>query len=289
MIVNNAKGKPCSTGVLAALLAISGAHAADCEPGDAGKAAQARQKIALLDRLTTDSEPLRRLRQQGDQVALATLDNALSILQSARESLDDGCSADAAALSNEALRLATEAFRASSSSGRDERSEFNSELEQARSYLASFDGRDEAETGLSAADIAGIERQLRNAESLAATGSVAEARRLLLPVNDRLQRRLLEMFDQRTIYYEHEFATPADEFAYLTRQFDGYMLLIRKGEKPVPYSARKRVDDMMDSAAQFEGTARRLEGEGDWHGAITAMHAALEHCERAARAIGYAY
>lgn len=275
--------------MLAAFLAVAGANAADCEPGSTSETLQAEQKIRLLERLTRNSEPLRRLQESGDEAALAIMDNALAVMASAQQAIADGCAADAAALSNEALRLATAAFRASTPPARGARDEFDAEMARARSFLASLEGRPVEATGLDAAAMAGIERQVRNAESMAASGSIEEARRLLLPVNDRLQRRLLEMFDQRTIYYEHEFATPADEYAYLKQQYDGYMLLLRSGNKSTPYSARQRVADMLESAGRLHESADLHAGAGQWTDALAEMKTALEHCEQATRATGYTF
>lgn len=275
--------------MLAAFLAAAATNATECDPGSPGEALQAQQKIKLLQRLTSDSEPLRRLQKSGDQAALATLNNALAITASAQQALLDGCKAEAAALSNEALRLATEAFRASPAAERNARDEFDAELEQAWSLLASLQGRSMEETGLDVEALAGIERQLGHAESIAESGSVDEARNLLQPVNDRLRRRVLEMFDQRTLYYEHEFQTPADEYSYLVRQYDGYMLLLQSGARSTPYSARQRVADMVGNAELARKRAMANEAAGAWSDAIAAMNAALEYCEHAARATGYAF
>ena len=273
--------------MLAAFIAVAGAGATDCETGAPGLGGQAQQKIKLLERLSSDSEPMRRLRESGDDVALAIVDNATSILGSAQQALADGCHADAAALSNEALRLLTEAFRASSAPAGGATDEFKAEVRQVRSFLAALEGRLEEETGLDATAMAGIERQIQNAESVAANGRVDEARELLMPVNDRLKRRLVQMFDQRTIYYGHEFDTPQDEFMYLEQQYDGYMLLLRVGDKATPYSARHRVADMIESAERLREEARLHGDAGEWSDAINAMNAALEHCEHATRATGY--
>ncbi len=287
--MTNSRSKPRGTPILAAVLAVAGASAADCEPGTSAQAAQAQQKIKLLEKLTSDSEPLRRLQQGGDEVALATLDNAVAITASARQALADGCQADAAALSNEALRLVTEAFRSPSNARRDAQIEFKAELDNARSLFASLQGRPAAESGLDAETLSGIERQIRNAEALAASGSVDEAQRLLVPVSDRLQRRLLEMFDQRTLYYEHIFESPADEFAYLQQQYDGYLMLLSSGDRTTPYSARQRVTSLLQAAADLHADAQAHESAGAWAEAIAAMNAALEHCARATTAMGYTY
>lgn len=275
--------------MLAALLAVAGANAADCDPGSPKQAAQAQQKISLLEKLTGDSAPKRRLQQTNDEAALATLENAVAIMASAQQALADGCKADAAALANEALRLVTEAFRSSPAPSRDAQAEFRVELEQTRTYLASLEGRPADETGLDAEITAGINRQIRDAESLAASGSIAEARKLLAPVNDRLKRRLLEIFDQRTIYYENEFATPADEYAYLREQYEGYMMLLRSGERVIPFSARQRVASLLERAAGLATTAKAHEDAGQWDEANKVMNAALEHCADATRAMGYSY
>lgn len=287
--MTKSRSKTRGAPVLAAVLAVTGASAADCEPGTPGQATQAQQKIRMLQKLTSDSEPLRRLQQAGDEAALATLDNAVAIMVSAQQALADGCQADALALSNEALRLVTGAFRSSSTVRRDAQLEFKAELDNVQSLFASLQGRPAGETGLDAESLAGIERQIRNAESLAASGSIDEARRLLAPVGDRLHRRLLEVFDQRTIFYEQDFETSADEFAYLQQQYDGYMMLFRSGDRQIPYSARQRVATLLESASGLHAKATAHKHEGEWDEAIAAMNAALEYCEHATRAMGYSY
>ena len=283
------KSKIRGTPVLAALLAVAGANATECDPGSAGQMSQAQQKIRLLERLTQNSEPLQRLQNNGDEAALAVVDNAVAIMASAQQALADGCSTDAASLANEALRLVTEAFRSTSAPSGPSLDEFKDELQRVRSFLESLEGRPDSETGLDASALAGIERQLQKAESVAASGSVAEARQLLLPVSDRLQRRVVEMFDQRTIYYENEFASPAEEFAYLEQQVDGYMLLLTSNDKATPYSARQRVADMLDKAGRVRAQARSHEIAGELEDAIEKMNEAVGYCEQAMRAKGYAF
>ena len=97
------------------------------------------------------------------------------------------------------------------------------------------------------------------------------------------------MFDQRTIYYENEFASPAEEFAYLEQQVDGYMLLLTSDDKATPYSARQRVADMLDKAGRGRAQARSHEIAGELEDAIEKMNEAVGYCEQAMRAKGYAF
>ena len=93
-----------------------------------------------------------------------------------------------------------------------------------------------------------IERQIERAESVASSGSYAEALRLLAPGNDRLQRRLTAILGNRTLYYEKDFASEADEYAYYKEQYEGLLMLLRSGQKEPPYSARDRVRSLLGGA-----------------------------------------
>ena len=89
------------------LLGSSAAVAANCKGEDLSKAPQVAQKIALLERLLTNSEPLRRAEASGDPAALEQLAGARQILADARQALDDDCLAQASQLSSDGLKAAT--------------------------------------------------------------------------------------------------------------------------------------------------------------------------------------
>jgi hypothetical protein len=135
----------------------------------------------------------------------------------------------------------------------------------------------------------GIERQIERAESLASSGNYAEAVRLLAPVNDRLQRRLAAILSNKTLYYEKDFTSGADEYAYYKEQYEGYVMLMRTGQKQPPYSARDRVKSLLGNASGLYQEAEVSAATESWDDAIVKMQDAVSHVEQAVRASGFTY
>jgi hypothetical protein len=268
----------------------TGARAASCDGEDQSKAPQVSQKLDLLARLLDDSEPLRRAERDGNVEALAKIEEARQTLVDARAALEDGCVSDASSLSSSGLKLATTAFRKSPKSNRtQEREKYEGALQLSTSFLLSLEAQPEELHELSADDLVGIERQIDRAQSLASGGNFAEAMRLLAPVNDRLQRRLATILNNKTIYYEKTFATPADEYAYYKEQYEGYLLLLNTGQKQAAYSARNRVASLLESASTLSEEAGQNAAAQSWDDAIANMQEAVTHSEQAVRASGYTY
>lgn len=278
-------------GISILVLALIGAtvDAADCVGEDSRRSPQIAQKIALLARLMEDSEPLRRAEQSGDAEALEAVANARLALSDARTALAAGCVSDASELSSQGLKFATAAFRSSGPSSRRAREKYDAAIQQATSFMLALDSQPLEMQGLGSEGLIGMERQIGRAESLASDGAFQDALQLLLPVNDRLQRRLLEILDNKTVFYARNFATEADEYRYLEEQYDGYLLLLQSGEKTASYSARNRVESLLGKAATQRAAADKRAQAEDWQAALASMQAALKNCEQAIRATGYAY
>ena len=143
--------------------------------------------------------------------------------------------------------------------------------------------------GLSDEDLVGIGRQIERAQSIASNGNYADAMRLLAPVNDRLQRRLAAILSNRTLYYEKEFATRDAEYAYYKEQYEGYLMLLKTGQKEPPYSARDRVDSLLDNASNLHRDAETSAAAGSWDDALEQIQDAVSHVEKAVRASGFTY
>ena len=268
----------------------NGVQAADCTDEEQSKMKQVAQKLDLLARLLEDSEPLRRTQAEGNVEALAKIDEARQSLANAQAALEDGCVADASSLSSAGLKLATTAFRNSPNTSRKQaRDAYEGALQLSTSFLLSLESQPEELHGLNAEDLIGIGRQIDRAESVASSGNFAEAVRLLAPVNDRLQRRLAAILDNKTLYYEKDFATPADEYAYYKKQYEGYLLLLKTGQKTASYSARNRVDALLANASTLYKEAEQSAAGQAWDTAISKMQEAIGQCEKAVRASGYTY
>ena len=277
--------------VVSLLLAMClGARAADCDGEDQSKAPQVAQKLDLLARLLDDSEPVRRAQREGNEAALAKIEEARQSLAEARAALNGGCVADASSLSSSGLKLATTAFRKSPNSSKEQtRETYEGALQLSTSFLLSLEAQPEDLRGLNAEDLVGIERQIERAESMASSGNFAEAAQLLAPVNDRLQRRLAALLNNKTLYYEKNFATRAEEYAYYKEQYEGYLMLLKTGQKEASYSARNRVTVLLDSAATLYKDAETDAVAESWDTAIVKMQDAVSHSEQAVRASGYTY
>jgi len=265
------------------------ADAEICTGQDVNRSSQIEQKIVLLQRLVEDSEPLRRAERSGNLEALESIDKARQALSGARIALDEGCISDASALSSEGLKLATIAFRTSAPESRKMRDNYEAAIQQATTFMLSLESQSTELLGLSSEDMAGIERQIDRAKLLATDGAFEDATQLLLPVNDRLQRRLLQILDNKTLYYERNFATPSDEYGYLKEQYDGYLLLLQSRERTVPYSAKKRVDSLLADASLLRAAAENSARAKQWQAALLSMREALKFSEQAIRAAGYAF
>jgi len=275
--------------IIALTLSGAVADAADCSAEDNSKSSQVEQKIALLQRLVEDSEPLRRAERSGDPQALESIANARQALSGARKALQEGCVADASELSARGFKLMTTAFRSSGPSSRQVRDKFDAAMQQATTFMLALESQPKELLGLSHDDLKGLERQIDRAESLASDGAFEDALQLLLPVTDRLQRRLLEILNNKTVFYEKNFATPADEYSYLQEQYDGYLLLLQSGQKTTSYSAQSRVESLLKKASLLREEADASAHAERWQDALASMQAALEDCERAIRATGYTY
>ena len=273
------------------MLGLIGANAdaESCFAEDTNRLPQIEQKIVLLQRLMEDSEPLRRVERGGNLEALEAIDKARQVLSGARKALDEGCISDASALSSEGLKLATAAFRKSAPESRQARNNYEAATKQTTTFMLSLESQPEELLGMSSEDLIGIERQIDRAKLLASDGAFEDATQLLMPVNDRLQRRLLRILNNKTVYYEKNFATPADEYSYLKEQYNGYLLLLQSGERTVPYSAKKRVDSLLENASLSRVAAENSAQAKQWPEALLSMQDALKFSEQAIRAAGYAY
>lgn len=277
---------------LAVLMLIAlapGAQAAKCDE-DQSKARQVAQRLDLLARLLDDSEPLRRAQAAGDAEVLAQIEEARKSMTGARAALDDGCVSKASSLSSSGLKLATTAFRKSPEKNTSQaRNTYEEALQLSTSFLHSLGAQPEKQRELGAEDLVGIERQIERAEAVASSGNYAEAVRLLAPVNDRLQRRLAASLSNKTLYYEKDFASEAEEYAYYKEQYEGYLMLMKTGQVAPPYSARDRVASLLGSASGLYEEAETGAATESWDNAIIKMQDAVSHVEQAVRASGFTY
>ena len=229
--------------------------------------------------------------ESGDTDAAMLLRAARDSASMARQSLEAGCIAHAAELATTGLEQASIAFRLVRNQDVGREREYKVLHRQTAGLMEILESRATDELGISEDDFAGIKRQRDRAEILAIDGKYDEASALLEPVADRLQRRLIAIFDQQTIYYERYFDGPEDEYAYTVEQFNGYLLLLQQiaSERQPPFSSRQNYEKAMQDAASLNKEARQLAATKDWQSSLAAMHEALKKCETALRLTGVTY
>jgi len=275
---------------LSAGLAVT--FAAECdEESDAAARRQAEQKVVLLERLTGDTDPVRRVFDSGNADAIAAIKAARDSAVLARQEVDAGCSASAAKSVAQGLSQTSRAFALARSEAVVGEQEYQALHRRATSFLQMLQSQPTELQGIAPADLSGMQRQVSRAELMAVNGEYGEASDELGPVADRLQRRLIAIFDQQTVYYERTFASPQDEYSYLTEQYRGYRMLLLQlsKEKPLPFSGRQAYENALQDAANLSESAVQLAGDGDWQAALVAMQDALRNCEKALRLTGVMY
>ena len=268
------------------------AQATSCTPDDdAAAIRQAEQKLVLLQRMVGSGGPAQRVDAGDNAEAKQVLEQARREAAQASLVLDEGCAGDAVSLATSGLSLASRAFALARNKGPGSDAVYREIHGRTTSFLQSLEAQPAEARGIGDADIAGMHRQIERAEELAVGGNYDGAAQLLKPVVDRLERRLVAIFDQKTVYYEKSFDGPQDEYEYLEQQYRGYQMVLDRfaGSKQPPHSAKQMYDKLLATAAESANVAEGHAQAAKWDTALTEMQAAVTHCERAMRLIGIGY
>jgi len=279
--------------VLASLLGeLAIAQATDCTPSDdPAVIKQAEQKLVLLQRMVGAGGPAKRVDEGDSEEAKQVLEQARSDATRASLVLDEGCGTEAVALATSGLSLASKAFALAKNRGPGSDVVYREVHGRTSSFLQSLEAQPADVRGIGDADIAGMHRQIQRAEQLAVSGDYEAATTMLKPVVDRLERRLVAIFDQKTVYYEKSFDGPEDEYEYLVQQYQGYQMVFDRfaGTREAPHSAKKMYDDLLASAADLAHAADGHAQASEWDTALAEIQQAVTNCERAMRLIGIGY
>ena len=252
--------------------------ATDCDADDSDlEKTRAEQKIILVKRISSDSAPALRVAETGSQDAKKLLEKARAEVVDAESAFDLGCYERASTLAGAGLMTASAAFQSNSEASFAETNEYKNLRRRVSSLLDTAEKQDVELSGISAAEVAGINRQVARAEQLSSQGEHAQAIPLLVPIADRLERRLIDMFDKRTIFYSKEFTGPAEEYAYLVENYRGCRLLLDSQEA----QGKESLADLLKIAEESFSDATAAASNSNWDDAIQAMQHAIEQCERA--------
>jgi hypothetical protein len=268
------------------------AQAADCTPTtDPAVIRQAEQKLVLLQRMVGSGGPAQRVDEGDNAEAKQVLEQARGDAAQASLVLDEGCGTEAVSLATSGLSLASKAFALARNRSDESAIAYREIHGRTASFLQSLVAQPPDVRGIGDADISGMRRQIDRAEELAVSGDYAAAAQLLQPVVDRLERRLVAIYDQKTVYYEKSFDGPEDEYAYLAQQYQGYQMVLDRfsGTREPPHSAKQMYDELLASAADLASAAEGHAQASDWDTALSEIQQAVTQCERAMRLIGIGY
>ena len=268
------------------------AQATSCTPSsDPAEIRQAEQKLVLLQRMVGSGGPAQRVDAGDNAEAKQVLEQARREAEQASLVLDEGCAGDAVSLATSGLSLASRAFALARNRGPGSDAVYREIHGRTTSFLQSLEAQPAEARGIGDADIVGMHRQIERAEELAVGGNYEGATQLLKPVVDRLERRLVAIFDQKTVYYEKTFEGPQDEYEYLAQQYRGYQMVLDRfaGTKQPPHSAKQMYDKLVATAAESASAAEGHAQAAEWDTALTEIQAAVTNCERAMRLIGIGY
>lgn len=276
-----------------ALLSICIVHSvpavsADCDAGSDGAAQQAEQKIVLLERLVGGDGSVRQILESGQADAITSIEAARESATLARQSLAAGCAGTAAELAAKGLNQASQALWLVQNQIAVGEQEYQALHNRTTSYLQMLEAESVASQGIGATDLAGIRRQVDRAEVMAVNAQYNEAVRLLEPVSDRLERRLVVIREQQAAYNKPEIGNPEDEYAQLGEQYRAYLMLLQQlaDGRQLAVSSRQTYDTVLRDATRLNDAAAELAGNGDWPAALTSMREALNNCQIAIRLFG---
>jgi len=131
---------------------------------------------------------------------------------------------------------------------------------------------------------------LAKAESFAQQKNYVHANKLLEQAQTTVTVALHKMLDSKTLVYDLNFETPADEYEYEVKRFTGYEELIPiaiEAKKPAP-GAVKLMESFLEKARKRRDEAQAKADEGDYPSAIAMMMQATKTVRRALRMVGVA-
>jgi len=241
---------------------------------------------------------------QGTKRVLASQnDKARQLVAAARKKLDEGRKQslegtlpEALALANQSLKMLSEAARLVPGDEEiaQQAESYKTVLTEIQDYRKSYrDNIKRMEKNGSVADDVKLDEKklaatLAQAKSLADKKDYVRANKLLQQVQAMVTGALHKILDSKTIVYDLNFDTPADEYEYELKRFAGYEELI-----PVAIEAKKPAAGAIKLMESFLSKARSRRDEaiakadaGDYPMAITMLLQATKTVRRALRMVG---
>jgi cytochrome c556 len=281
--------------LVAALLAAAGTAAVVAQPKPADRQALVAQKARLVEQLL-GSAKVQAAQASGDAAVQAALERARSLL---RDAAQDSDTAQAELRVNEALRLTSQVTRpqdnaraaaaaAAAPGAATRQSELREQVTEYRRAIVSAVQARGAAAGNAGSTLASLDSHLAEAQRHQDSGRSAEATVALEQAYRVAVETLSALRAGETVAIELKFNTPADEYAYELKRYQGHETLLTQtlAEQPLPGAARSAVNQRADEARALQARAADSAARGDHAGGVKLLEDAVKQLFRALQAAG---
>lgn len=265
--------------------------------GSSATEAKVKQKLVFAEMIINSQTAKRVMASQNDE-AKKILENARKILAEGKEKSKAGALSEALDMFNRSLKMMREAKRLVPSNADIAQlaESYKEMLTEIKDYQKSHkDNIKHMEKAGAIPDEArydegAFSQMLAEAQSLADKKDYAKANALLKQAQKVVTEALHKMLDSKTLVYDLNFETPADEFVYELKRFSGYEELIPvaiEAKKPAA-GAIKLMDSFLNKGRKRRDEARDKANAGDYDAAIAMLQQATKSVRRALRMVGVA-
>lgn len=251
--------------------------------GDEAKSNQQRlleQKILLVERMLQSSPSSDASGKSGNPEVAELQAQARELVSIARASLEKGEMEAAREGVDEALKMISSA----SSIRKNQR---KSTLVQRDRYKDLSEGIASFRDTLGADLDEEVNALVADARAMAEADDYEGANRLLSRAYEETVSAVARVRDKQTVVYALNFETPADEYAYEVRRFNGNRMLVDLMlEKHKGGAVSELVQKYLDDAEGARGIAEAEAEVGNYQEAVSTMEKAGQHLRRALSLLG---
>ena len=273
-----------------------GVSSAKTAPKSTVTESKVKQKLMFAEMMAGATGAKRVMSSQNDE-AKQLVTKANQLVKDARKSMA-GALPEALEMANQALKMLSEATRLVP--GEEELAQlaenYKSMLAEIEDYQKSYRAnlkrlkkKGNVDSGIKY-DEKMFESKLVKAASFAKQKNYVHANRLLEEAQKTVTVALHKMLDSKTLVYDLNFETAADEYAYELKRFTGYEELIPiaiEAKKPAA-GAVKLMESFLTKARKRRDEAQVKADAGDYSSAIGMMLQATKTVRRALRMVGVA-
>lgn len=254
-----------------------------------------QQKLQLVRSLLAKSPAVERASRSNDASVQQRVAAARALYAKANDTLDNGDTAQADELLDEALQLIETATRQApdpSQVAKEQQTRYSQLLEGIHGLLATYQDLgirlSPKKTFTPSAETARVSMLIDQAQTLAHDHHFTEAGNLLKSAHELLINALNKLLQSTTLMYDLQFQSPAEEFDYEMARYHSYEELV-----PIAYAELKPGEDSIRLSERYvqesrlmRDRAKQQAASGDFPSAIGTMLEAVKQVQTALRLVG---